>query len=102
MIRGMIKWQPFNAVAPGSYMVNDVLKEKNKVNMPVLSDDQKQILQDKIIEAFNNQEIITIKYFRAGRYYLIKGKISNIDVPNLKLTINTENMVFFSQIIEIS
>ena len=64
----MIKWQPFNAVAPGSYMINDVLNEKNKVKMPVLSDDQKQILQDKIIEAFNNQEIVTIKYFRAGRY----------------------------------
>lgn len=25
--RGMSKWQPFSAVVPGSYIVNDVLKE---------------------------------------------------------------------------
>lgn len=100
MDRGMIKWQPFNAVAPGNCMVNDVLKEKNKIKMPILSDDQKQFLQDKMLEAYNNQEIIKIKYFRDGRLYLIEGKITNIDYSTHKLTINNYNFIFFSQIID--
>ena len=54
------KWNPFNAVAPGGFMVNEVLKEKNKIDMPILSDDQKMELQERIFEAHNNQEIIKI------------------------------------------
>ena len=40
MGRGMIKWQPFSAVAPTTTMVNDVLSKKNVVKMPVLTDDK--------------------------------------------------------------
>ena len=54
------KWNPFNAVAPGGFMVNEVLKEKNKIDMPILSDDQKMELQERIFEAYNNQYTIKI------------------------------------------
>ena len=47
--RGMIKWAPFNAVQSGNSMVNDVLKKKNKVTMPILSDDQIEVLEQKLI-----------------------------------------------------
>lgn len=98
--RGMVKWNPFNAVAPGSYMINEVLQEKNKVSMPILSDDQKLMLQSKMIEAFNNQEIIKVKYFRNGKYYVREGIITNIDPNSQKIVINRAFSVFFSQIIE--
>ena len=97
----MSKWNPFNAVAPGSSMINEVLKEKNKVTMPTLSDDQINELQEKILTAFNNQSIIKIKYFRNGRYYINDGIITNIDVSAHKLVLNGDFPVFFSQIIEI-
>ena len=95
------KWNPFNAVAPGGYMVNEVLKEKNKIEMPVLSDDQKMEIQEKIVDAYNNQEIIKIKYFRAGRLYITEGKIEKIDINSHKIVLNGGFAVFFSQIIEI-
>lgn len=95
------KWNPFNAVAPGGYMVNEVLKEKNKIEMPVLSDDQKMEIQEKIVDAYNNQEIIKIKYFRAGRLYITEGKIEKIDINAHKIVLNGGFTVFFSQIIEI-
>lgn len=94
------KWNPFNAVASGEYMINDVLKEKSKLKMPILSDDQKQELQNRMLEAFNNQEIIKVKYFKNGDLYVKEGKITNID-PNLhKIVINQTFPVFFSQIIK--
>ena len=44
----MIKWAPFSAVAPGAYMVNEVLSKKNKVKMPILSEDQINDINDNL------------------------------------------------------
>lgn len=98
--RGMVKWAPFNAVAPGTYMINEVLKEKNKVAMPILSEDQKLALQSKMIDSFNNQEAVKVKYFRNGKYYIREGFITNIDPNSHKIVINRAFSIFFSQIIE--
>jgi hypothetical protein len=96
----MVKWAPFNAVASGTFMVNEVVNEKSKTMMPILSDDQKLYLQEKMIEAFNNGEYVKIKYFKKGTYYIIEGFITNIDQISRKFTINKEFSIFFSQIIE--
>ena len=95
------KWNPFNAVAPGGMMVNEVLREKNKIDMPVLSEDQKMELQERILESYNNQEIIKIKYFRGGKLYTTEGKVKKIDVNAHKIVLNGGLSVFFSQIVEI-
>lgn len=95
------KWNPFNAVAPGSMMVKDVLDEKDKIEMPILSEDQKMVLQEKLLDAFNNQEIIKIKYFKAGKLYITEGKIDKIDINSHKIVLNSGFFVFFSQIIEV-
>ena len=95
------KWNPFNAVAPGGFMVNEVLREKNKIDMPVLSDDQKAEIQERILEVHNNQEIVKIKYFRGGRLYITEGKVEKIDIHAHKIVLNGGFSVFFSQIVEI-
>ena len=97
----MSKWNPFNAVASGDYMINDVMKEKNKVSMPILSEDQKLELQNKMFEAFYNQETINVKYYRGGRLYITEGKVEKIDVNAHKIVLNGGFSVFFSQIVEI-
>ena len=96
----MSKWNPFNAVASGDYMINDVVKEKNKVSMPILSEDQKLELQNKMFEAFYNQETINVKYSTAGKVYITEGIITNIDQNSHKIVLNGDFSVFFSQIID--
>lgn len=98
--RGMIKWQPFNAVASGSYMINDVLKNKYKIDMPTLSEDQQIELQEKILSAYQTQEKVLIKYFKRGKIYEEEGLIEYIDKNNRNIVINNLK-VFFVQIIEI-
>lgn len=100
--RGMIKWAPFNAVESGNVMVNDVLSKRNIVKMPILSDDQINDLEHKIIESYNNGSIITILYFKGGKYYKKRGIIGNIEVNQAKIILKDGFCVFFSQIIEIS
>ncbi len=38
--RSNIKWQPFESVISTRLMLNNILKEKNKIAMPILSEDQ--------------------------------------------------------------
>lgn len=100
--RGMVKWQPFNAVVNGNFMINQVLEEKNKIKMPILSDDQKLEIQEKLFEALNNKENIKIKFFKEGKVYLKEGIIEHINEFKRNLVMNDNFVVFFSQIIEIS
>lgn len=102
MDRGMIKWQPFSAVAPSNKMINDVLSKKNVVKMPILSEDQLLTIQEKLFSSFQKKEIVTIWYFFAGRYYTIKGLVTQIDTNTHKILLNDKKTLFFSQIIKIS
>jgi hypothetical protein len=99
--RGMIKWAPFSAVTPGNSMVNDVLAKKNKVEMPILSDDQINEINNKITTAFRNKDVIKVKYYKAGKFYEKQGIITEIDTNNAKIVLNNDFSVFFSQIIKI-
>ena len=85
--RSKAKWAPFNAVAPGEEMIKEVLKRKNIVKMPILSDDQITEIENKLINSYNNQIKINIKYFRGGRYYLREGIVDNIDVLGRKIVL---------------
>ena len=65
--RGMIKWQPFNSVVSGKQMVRDVIKEKNKVKMPNLSEEQRKNIEEKLIIAFYENELITLDFYFQGK-----------------------------------
>ena len=101
MDRGKAKWAPFNAVAPGAEMIQEVLERKNKVKMPILSEDQLNEIERKLVKSFNNQAKINVKYFRNGRYYMREGIVTNIDEIGRKIALNEQYWLFFSQIIEI-
>lgn len=101
MSRGMIKWQPFSAVVPGNVLVNDILKKKNIVTMPCLTEDKLMELEEKILISLDNQSPIKIKLFRNGRMFLKDGIVGNIDKLSKKITLNDGYSLFFSQIVEI-
>lgn len=99
--RGMIKWQPFNSVTSGVGMVDDVIDKKSKKTMPVLSEDQIMVIQDKILEAYSNKDEINVIFYLNGRFLNKRGKIIKIDKNKRKIALNTGVFVYFSQIIEI-
>ena len=98
--RNQIKWQPFSAIIPSGDLIQEVLNDKRKKRMPILSEDQKQELQEKMLEFYNNKENITIKFFHDGYFYEIKGKITHIDSFKHKIVINNSLSIYFSQIID--
>lgn len=99
--RGMVKWQPFNSVTSGVGMVDDVIDKRSKKTMPVLSEDQIMTIQNKMLEAYNNQDDIKVIFYLNGRFFSRCGKIIKIDKNKRKIALNTGIFVYFSQIIEI-
>ena len=92
--RGMIKWAPFNSVVSSKKMVNEILKEKNKVIMPMLSDEQKNILEKNLVIAFYENEKISLKYYYSGNIYTFSDYIKKIDFTYHKIYFNNKTLLF--------
>lgn len=99
--RDLVKWQPFDAVIPGRLMVKDVLSKERKIVMPTLSDDQLNVIQENILQAYERQNVISIDYYKGGNIYQKIGIITNIDVIKRKITINMNFVIYFEQIIKV-
>ncbi len=98
--RSNAKWAPFAAVVQGGTMIDEVLSKRGKVEMPILSEDQIQFLEEKINDAFHNNEYVKIKYYKDGRFLIKEGKIKRIDKYDRKIVFFPNFPLFFSQIVE--
>ena len=98
--RGMIKWQPFNSVVSSKQLVNEILKEKDKISMPTLSEEQKKQIEQQLIAAFYENENITLEYFYQGKIHKINKPIKKIDSTFRKIYFN-DKILLFDQIVKI-
>lgn len=98
--RGMIKWMPFNSVISSKQVIQEILLEKNKITMPDLSLEQKDTIQNKIINAFYQKEKVTIVYFYSGKEYYLVDYIKKIDSTYHKIYFNS-TILHFEQIINV-
>lgn len=99
--RGMIKWMPFNSVVSNKEVLVSIMKEKSKVNKPIISDDEKNVIEEAIIDAFYMQNKVNITYYKNGYIYGYNGKIKKIDSSN-KLIYLTNYRILFNQIIKVT
>ena len=99
--RGMIKWMPFNSVVSNKEVLASIIKEKAKVNKPIMSDDEKSVIEEAIIDAFYMQNKVNITYYKKGYTYEYNGTIKKIDSSN-KLIYLTNCRLLFNQIIKVT
>lgn len=99
--RGIIKWQPFESLTPSKKMVDTILYEKNKVKKPILSLEQQQEIEQKLVEAFYEQIEITFKIYKNGYIKKVTSSILEMDYTYKKITLKNKDKILFQQIIEI-
>ena len=100
MDRGIIKWQPFNSCFNSNELIFNIKEEKNKINLPILSEDQINYLAEKIINSYNLQINIHIEYYYDGKIKIIEGKINYLNVNKKELFIGNLG-IYFNQILKI-
>ncbi len=98
----MNKWMPFNAVCDGTSLVDEIINEKSKIRKTILSEDQLNTIQEKILDSFNSKELINIKYYMNNRIYEIDSIIKKIDDINKLIELKNGKKLSFSQILNIT
>lgn len=99
--RGIIKWRPFDSCYSSEEVIRDINKEKLKIKMPILSEDQLNLIEEKIIDAFNLKTNINLEYFYDGMIKYEYGKIQNIYKNEKKIYLNHKS-IYFKQILKIT
>ncbi|HCX0634119.1 TPA: YolD-like family protein, partial [Staphylococcus aureus] len=104
--RGKIKWQAFATLPQQFEILEQIIKDQNKIEKPLLTHDSldnlDQIFQIKI----QNDELCTISYWEDGSISNYTGKILKIDTINGYFTFydstNTKHTFFNTNVYNIS
>lgn len=98
--RGIIKWQPFDSCFNSKQIICDLENEKEKQNLPILSEDQLNVLEEEVINAYNLKQLINVQYYYNGDIKNINGQINFINFQKKEMFLNNVG-IYFKQIIKI-
>ncbi|MGW5982752.1 YolD-like family protein [Bacillus mycoides] len=78
----MTQWTPFAALTAQFDGIREIIKEKNKVTRPILTDEEKELIENMLLCSLVSEEEIMITYYEDG--YLLSGymTIADIDPSN--------------------
>lgn len=101
--RGMIKWVPFDSVTSSKDMLRHIVKEKNRILKPILSEEQLREIEEKIWEGYHNQIPLQIVYYYKGRYQSKNGlSILEIQMNQKRIIFQDYSILYFDQILQVS
>ncbi|MDF9615519.1 YolD-like family protein [Bacillus cereus] len=83
--RGMIKWQPFASMPEQFVCIKDMIQEQTKIPRPILTQDAKERIENKLLISYLGEEEILLTYYKNG--YLYKNYITVADINPLNRTI---------------
>ena len=98
--RGYIKWAPFNSIINDKEIFYELLNREKKCNKPILSEDQIDLLNDKIFESYTNHIKVKLYFFKDSNIIELIGYINNINTSKKYITFNKTH-IFFNQIVNI-
>ncbi|SDE69111.1 YolD-like protein [Bacillus wiedmannii] len=76
--RKMVKWTPFAAMPEQFAGIREIIKEKNKVTRPILTDDEKELIENMLLCSLISEEEILITYYEDG--YLLSSYMTVVDI----------------------
>ena len=97
--RGMKKWAPFSSLIEQATCLEQMRYERNKIEKPILSDDQKEKIE-YVLQSYRKGQTVKIKFYNDGYLYTIETQIKRIDLENRALIL-TQGKLKFENIIDI-
>ena len=99
--RGMIKWAPFNSVINSNQIIKELIKEREKISQPIISNEDTKNIEDAIINAYYTKSKVKIIYYENGYLLNIISKIKKIDQIYKMIYLDNKRLLF-KQIIKIN
>ncbi|HCV0585761.1 TPA: YolD-like family protein [Staphylococcus aureus] len=104
--RGKIKWQAFATLPQQFEILEQIIKDQNKIEKPLLTHDSLDNLDQVFQIKIQNDELCTISYWEDGSISNYTGKILKIDTINGYFTFydstNTKHTFFNTNVYNIS
>lgn len=97
--RKMLKWQAFDSVMNSKKAVNQINSRKNKISLPILSEEQLLLIEDNISKAFECKLVIKIIYYNNGFLCEFLDYILRIDIIKKRIIFQNHSYLNFNQII---
>ncbi|WP_105996394.1 YolD-like family protein [Staphylococcus agnetis] len=89
--RGIIKWQPFKTIPKQYEMIDQFIENQNKIDLPILSEDQLQEINENVALKLGKNVVSTITYWDNGYIQSKDCFIKKLDRLEGKLIINELN-----------
>lgn len=99
--RKMMKYKPFNSVVNVNSLVNDVEKTRNKINKPILSEDDYIEIEYNLIYSFNEGIGIIIQFYKDGYLNEVKDKVISFDRNKKRVILKSNTPIYFNQIVKV-
>ncbi|MDW4516707.1 YolD-like family protein [Staphylococcus saprophyticus] len=78
--RGIVKWQVFKTMPEQYEQLEQYIQDQNKIDRPILDDDQLNDLNNTLIFKMYNDPSIELRYFENGYIKTKVGYIHKVDV----------------------
>ena len=88
--RNIIKWQPFKTMPQQYEILDQYIENQNKIDMPLLSEEQLESINDIIKKKINTNSFCTINYWDNGYIKQLSGIIKKVDTINEVVCLTTE------------
>ncbi|MDW4124418.1 YolD-like family protein [Staphylococcus saprophyticus] len=88
--RGIVKWQVFKTMPEQYEQLEQYIQDQNKIDRPILDDDQLNDLNNTLIFKMYNDPSIELRYFENG---YIKTKVGYIH----KVDVHTETLILYEE-----
>ena len=99
--RENIKWAPFESLFHSKVLEKEILEEKSLCSKPILSEDNLEILEKKILSAYHTQSFIFLNYFFHGHIYHKKTCILFLDYHQRKIFLEDHTSIYFEQVLSL-
>lgn len=88
--RGSVKWQAFKSLPIQYEILDQYIDDQNKIDMPLLSQEQLEEINNKINDKIVTNSFCTISYWDNGYIKNCSGVIKKIDAINEIITLVNE------------
>ncbi|KAA0768154.1 YolD-like family protein [Bacillus sp. BB51/4] len=76
--RGMVKWSPFAAMPEQFAGICEIIKEQSKVTRPILTAEEKELIENMLLCSLLSEEEILITYYEDG--YLLSSYMTVVGI----------------------
>ena len=100
--RGIVKWQAFKTMPEQYEMLDQFKQDQNKIDKPILSDDQLSDLNDTLVFKMYHDPSIELRYFVDGYIKTKVGYIHKVDTYTQTLNLYEETGLIKIRLSEIT